>query len=72
MNTMLMKELKKNLKIILFKFIYIIIKIIIHIIIYESYEEIKYNFIEQNNECNICYEFFFEKFTCKTSGGIEM
>jgi hypothetical protein len=25
-----------------------------------SYEEEKYNFIEQNNECNICYEFFLK------------
>ena len=30
-----------------------------------SYEEIKYNFIEETNECNICYEFFFENFKCK-------
>ena len=29
------------------------------------YEEIKYNFIEQTNECNICYDFFFENFKCK-------
>ena len=29
------------------------------------YEEIKYNFIEETNECNICYEFFFENFKCK-------
>ncbi len=29
------------------------------------YEEIKYNFIEQTKECNICYEFFFENFKCK-------
>ena len=25
-----------------------------------SYEEIKYNFIEETNECNICYEFFLK------------
>ena len=24
------------------------------------YEEIKYNFIEETNECNICYEFFLK------------
>ncbi len=24
------------------------------------YEDIKYNFIEQNNECNICYESFLK------------
>ena len=29
------------------------------------YEEIKYNFIEETNECNICYELFFENFKCK-------
>ncbi len=27
-----------------------------------SHEEIKYNFIEETNECNICYEFFYENF----------
>ncbi len=26
------------------------------------YEEKKYNYNEENNECNICYEDFFEKF----------
>ncbi len=29
------------------------------------YEDIKYNFIEQNNKCNICCELFFENFKCK-------
>jgi hypothetical protein len=29
------------------------------------YEEIKYNFIEQTNECNICYEYFYSNFKCK-------
>ena len=29
------------------------------------YEEIKYNYLEETNECNICYEFFFENFKCK-------
>ncbi len=29
------------------------------------YEDIKYNFIEETNECNICYEFFYENFKCK-------
>ena len=29
------------------------------------YEEEKYIFIEQTNECNICYELFFENFKCK-------
>ncbi len=30
-----------------------------------SYEEIKYDFIEEINECNICYEFVFENFIVK-------
>ena len=25
-----------------------------------SYEEIKYNFIEETNECNICYDVFLK------------
>ena len=29
-----------------------------------DYEEIKYNYIEETNECNICYEFFYENFKC--------
>ena len=29
------------------------------------YEDIKYLFIEETNECNICYEYFFENFKCK-------
>ena len=29
------------------------------------YEEIKYNYLEETNECNICYELFFENFKCK-------
>ncbi len=28
------------------------------------YEEVKYNFVEENNECNICYELFYENFKC--------
>jgi hypothetical protein len=32
------------------------------------YEEVKYNFIEQTNECNICYELFYENFKCKMEG----
>ncbi len=31
-----------------------------------SYEDIKYNLIEETKERNICYEFFFEKIKCKT------
>ncbi len=31
------------------------------------YEEIKYNFIEETNECNICFELFFENFKCKNA-----
>ena len=29
------------------------------------YEEIKYNYLEETNECNICYDYFFENFKCK-------
>ena len=29
------------------------------------YEDIKYLFIEETNECNICYEYFYENFKCK-------
>ncbi len=29
------------------------------------YEDIKYLFVEETNECNICYEYFYENFKCK-------
>jgi len=49
------------LKIILFKLIYIIISNYYINIIYGllCYEEIKYNYLEETNEYNICYNYFF-------------